>query len=156
MNKSCFKVFLGNYQKSMSGIFLIFYMKLQQHKDLKSWRKWLCFLREGEKHFFEVFCQKGPKMKCLRYYIKRMHETFQIFYMKLQQHKGLNLNELLFAKHFILKFWGEKKGPKWTFSSFVKNQCRKLFRFFCVKIKQHKGFKLTKNGLFRKNLALGF
>ena len=150
MNKSCFKVFLGNYQKSVYGIFLIFYMKLQQHKDLE-------FFAGVRETFFWSFLPK-----------RAQNEVFKVLYKKNARNVSDFLHEvtatwrLKFERNYFLwntLFWSfgvKKKGPKWTFSSFVKNQCRKLFRFFCIKIKQHKGFKLTKNGFFRKNLALGF
>ena len=35
--------------------------------------------------------QKWPKVKFFKFYKKSMLVTFQIFYMKLQQHKGLKL-----------------------------------------------------------------
>ena len=64
MNKSCFKVFLGNYQKSVYGIFLIFYMKLQQHKDLK-------FFAGVRETFFWSFLPK-----------RAQNEVFKVLYKK--------------------------------------------------------------------------
>ena len=77
MEKSQLEVFSGNndptflkfYQKLMHGIFLIFCMKLQQHKNLKLVQ--MVFL---EKLYFEILGRKvaknGPKIKFFKIYEK--------------------------------------------------------------------------------------
>ena len=50
--------------------------------------------------------------------------------MKLQQHKGLKLNKIVFlGKNHALWFLN-KKWPKLSFLSFIINQCIKIFLDF--------------------------
>ena len=101
----------------------------------------------GENSVFVVFrskrTQSGPKLRFFRYYQKSMHQNFLIFQMKLQQHKGLKLNKMLFWRFLAkrgpssLKIYNwlkwffrkilhsclDKKCLKMSFLSFIINWC---------------------------------
>ena len=66
-----------------------------------------------------------PKLRFFRYYQKLVHETFQVFYLKLKQHKGLKLTWMVFWELCFEVF-----GLKWALSLIYKSQYMKLFWFF--------------------------
>ena len=93
--------------KSMHGPFLIFCMKLQQHKDFTLMQMTFFWMGEGNNL---VLVQNIPKIRFFRYYVKSMHGTFLIFCMALQQH-GFTTNHCIeFLLFFCMttqqhKFW---------------------------------------------------
>ena len=99
--------FFGWSQKSMHGPFLIFCMKLQQHKDFTLMQMTFFWMGEGNNL---VLVQNIPKIRFFRYYVKSMHGTFLIFCMALQQH-GFTTNHCIeFLLFFCMttqqhKFW---------------------------------------------------
>ena len=65
--------------------------------------------------------------------------------MKLQQHKGVKLNEIIFWKNFILKFL-DQRCPKWPEMRFLKcfeKSTHGTFSEFLLKLQQLKGLKVA-------------
>ena len=90
----------------MEGIFLIFCMKLQQHKDLKL----------AEMIFFgPKVAHSGAKMKFFKFYERYVHVAFLVFagsYIKFL-HKSLKLTGMFFLFCFLCFFFFPGFIVKW-------------------------------------------
>ena len=100
------------YEKSVHGIFLIFCLKLQQHKVLK-----LVLVIFWEKSCFEDSEPKGSVMGSkwgFSVYEKSVFRNFLSFCIKLQQYISLKLTLWNFFEKLL--FWGflPKRGVKWA------------------------------------------
>ena len=81
-----------------------------------------------EKICFEDFSPKGvqnePKVRFFKFCEKFMHETFLIFCIKLQQHKGWKSGKTYFVKIVVVRFGRQKAlqmDTKLSFLCFVEN-----------------------------------
>ena len=84
---------------------MLFCMKLKQHKNLQLTKLIFC-----ETLSFEVFgpkgAQNGPKMRFVKFCDKSVHKNFLIFSMKLKQHKGLRLTQVIFQEKSCTRGFG--------------------------------------------------
>ena len=54
-------------------------------------------------------------MRCFVFCEKSLHRAFLIFYMKLEEHKGLKLTYgTIFGRKLFCDFKAIKRDPKWT------------------------------------------
>ena len=127
-HKNRFERFSKFYEKLTCEIFMIFCMKLQQQVlkliKLFSWGK--SNAEFSSKNGFKM----GTKMKFFKFYEKRVHIISLMFYVNLQQLKGLKLQKcgkILYCGFRI------KRDPKWVLS-FVTNWCIEFFWFFLLEV----------------------
>ena len=83
---------------------------------------------------------------------KTIDETFLNFYRKLQQDKGLISTKWFVLGNILHRDFKTKTGPKWVFYNQL-NYC--IFKIFCMKLQQDKGWKMGKANLY-KPVALKF
>ena len=81
--------------------------------------------------------KSGQKNKILKFYTKLMQIFSFFFYMKLQQHKSIQIILKKYSAVFGLKV------PKMSFSKFYERLAHGIFLIFCIKLHQNKGLELT-------------
>lgn len=64
--------------------------------------------------------ENGSKMKFFKSHEKSMHETLLLFCMKLQQHQGLELTQVIFSGKILSRVFGQKVANM-SFVSFITN-----------------------------------
>ena len=100
----------------------------------------------GKTLFWSFNGKRGQKMW------KTIDETFLNFYRKLQQDKGLISTKWFVLGNILHRDFKTKTGPKWVFYNQL-NYC--IFKIFCMKLQQDKGWKMGKANLY-KPVALKF
>ena len=124
---------------SVHGTFLIFCMRLWQHKQVNLTH--IVFLRNS--FFLKVFgpigAQIGSKRRFFKFCEKSVHVTFLIFGLKLQQYLCLKL--IYFWDNLVPRFLDKKVAQN---EFFYEKLVHWIFLIFCIKLQQHKGWKLSK------------
>ena len=151
-------------QNSIHEVFMIFCIKLDyalkfwDQKRLRIYPKQFSML--GSSLFFawsynSIFWSNGLKKRFFRYYKKSVHKSF--FCIKYSSIKAWYWLVWFFGKNLfsLFSYCWVKKGPKWSFSSFVKNQWIELLHFLQEVITALR-LKINPNELFSENSCTGF
>ena len=90
---------------------------------------------EEQNHFFgkilssSFWAKIGPKMKCFKFCQKSVHGSFLIFCMKLQQHKGLKLTQMVFLGKSCTRIFKQKVAQN-EFFQFYSKLIDRIFLIF--------------------------